>query len=293
MKQTSSTVTSSREKSTEKIILTTPSAVENLMRISRNHSNLCDDSLRMVVENQNGYSIEYDIRCEQCRFSSSWVSSTVLPDGKELINLRLTHAYISSGMLPFHFEKFCDAAGLGHIPQKQMTELVNEYVNCVEKERVESCSSAIREEHELSSDKGIYIVTVARHSTRRNSKYSDIVCIGYKSHKVLDHILVRREDDTCSQRHEMVGTKKLYENFDSQNVSVRRHGHDRNASVNKFIREKRTATTNQNDAWHVSVSIEKEMKKISSGAKCREGKTWSVQLSDKVQPVKKLRYEKL
>ena len=87
MKQTSSTVTSSREKSTEKIIVTTPSAVDNLMRITSNHSNLCDDSLRMVVENQNGYSMEYDIRCEQCKFSSSWVSSPVLPDGKELVNL--------------------------------------------------------------------------------------------------------------------------------------------------------------------------------------------------------------
>ena len=88
MKQTSSTVTS-REKSTEKIIITTPSAVDNLVRITSNHSNLCDDSLRMVVENQNGNSIEYegieyDIRCEQCKFSSSWVSSPVLPDGQNL-----------------------------------------------------------------------------------------------------------------------------------------------------------------------------------------------------------------
>ena len=109
-------------------------------------------------------------------------------------------------------------------------------------------------------------MTDARHSTRRKSKYHDSVCIRYQSHKVLDHIVVRREDDSCLQRHEMVGTKKLYENLDAKIVSVRRHGHDRNASVNKFIREKRTTTTNQNDTRHVSVSIEKEMKKNSSGA---------------------------
>ena len=84
----------------------------------------------------------------------------------------------------------------------------------------------------------------------------------------------------------MYGTKVMYDNFDNQNIMIRWHGHDRNASVNKFVLEKRTNTTNQNDTWHVSVSIEKEMKKMSSGAMCREGKTWSSQLSDKIRPVK-------
>ena len=51
---------------------------------------------------------------------------------------------------------------------------------------------------------------------------------------------------------------RCLENFD-QNVKVRSHGHDRNASVNKFIREDRHATVNQNDTWHISVFIEKEM----------------------------------
>ena len=80
--------------------------------------------------------------------------------------------------------------------------------------------------------------------------------------------------------------QKIYDNLDNKTVKVWRHGHDRNASVSKFIREKRTATVNQNDTWHVLVSVEKEMKKIATGVKCREGKTWSVQLSDKIQSVK-------
>ena len=113
------------------------------------------------------------------------------------------------------------------------------------------------------------------------------MCIGYDSHKVTEHVVVRREDESRSERHEMYGTKVLYEKFDSENDNVRRHGHDRNAIVNKCIREKRTSTTNQNDTWHVYVSIEKEMKKVASGAMCREGKTCgSSQLTDKIHPVK-------
>ena len=35
----------------------------------------------------------------------------------------------------------------------------------------------------------------------------------------------------------------------------------------------------------MSVSIENELKKISNGANCREGKTWSPELADKIYPV--------
>lgn len=103
---------------------------------------------------------------------------------------------------------------------------------------------------------------------------------------MIEHVVVRRTDDACSQRHELYGTKSLYEKFDSRNVDVRRHGHDRNASINRFIRGNRKNTTNQIDKWHVSVSTEKGMKKIASGAMCRERKTWSSQLADKVHPEK-------
>ena len=284
--QTSSTVRCSKDTADEKITFTTQSAIENLTRLTSDHRALCPYPVKLTFRRQTGCVTEYNVECDHCKFCCAWLSSPILPDGKELVNLRLTHAYISSGMLPSHFERFCDVASLGQIPQNQMTERVKQYAKCVENERILSCANAIHEEIGISSTDGIDIVTDARHSTRRNSKYSDIVCIGYNSHKVLDHILVRRDDDPCSQRHEMFGTKKLYDNFDAQNVTVRRHAHDRNASVNKFVREKRSATTNQNDTWHVSVSIEKEMKKVSAGAKCREGKTWSVQLADKVQPIK-------
>ena len=64
------------------------------------------------------------------------------------------------------------------------------------------------------------------------------------------------------------------------------HVDDRNVIINKYVREQQKGTINQNDTWHVSVSIEKQLKGISSGAKCREGKSWSMQLNDKVRPVK-------
>ena len=93
---------------------------------------------------------------------------------------------------------------------------------------------------------------------RYSSKYSDIVPIGYKSHKVLDNIFF--------------DARMIHVHKDSQNASVRRHGLDMVANVSKFIREKRSTATNRNDTLHVSVSTEKDMTQIQSGAKCRGGK---------------------
>ena len=256
------TVKCDRNKADEDLLVTTASAAENLMNIAGTHASICGKRLTLTRTKQNGCSSEYKVGCSACSFSSLWVSSPVLPDGRDLVNLRITHGYLSSGLLPSQLDRFLKATTLDTVPAIRMTQNVNQYAKCVEEERTDSCTTALQSECASAGENGIDIITDARHSTRRNSKYTDVVCIGYDSHKVIEHVVVRREDDSCSQRHEMYGTKVMYGKFDSQNINIRRHGHDRNASVNKYIREKRTNTTNQNDTWHVSVSIEKEMKKV-------------------------------
>ena len=60
-----------------------------------------------------------------------------------------------------------------------MTSHVKQYAECVEEERNASCAAALQNERAKSGNSGIDIVTDARHYTRRNSKYTDVVCIGY------------------------------------------------------------------------------------------------------------------
>lgn len=276
------TIECAKSNADETLVITTVSALENLSGIVCLHKQFCNELVCLTSEKKSGYSVQFNVSCVVCRFTRKWISSPVLPNKREIVNYRMTHAYLSSGVLPSHFERFSDATEFGKLPQTQMNGLIREYSACVELERKSSCASAFQQELASSSTDGIDIISDARHSTRENSKLTDVVCIGYSSHKVVDHIVVSRDDDTCSQRHELLGTKKLYENFDVKNVKIRRHGHDRNASINKFVREKQINTVNQNDTWHVSVSIEKEMKKIATGAKCREGKAWSSQLLDKI-----------
>ena len=94
-------------------------------------------------------------------------------------------------------------------------------------------------------------MTDARHGWRKNSKDTNVVCIGLKTHRVLKAIHGTRLEEIFAQKHEIYETRKIYEYFESCEhgcgVDVGVHCHDRNMSVNKLIREEQPTTLNQND----------------------------------------------
>ena len=58
-------------------------------------------------------------------------------------------------------------------------------------------------------------MTDARYGWRKNSKDTNVVCIGLKTHRVLKAIHVTRQEETCAQKHEIYRTRKIYEYFES------------------------------------------------------------------------------
>ena len=108
--------------------------------------------------------------------------------------------------------------------------------------------------------------------------------MGSETHKVLTCATVTKQDDHVAQRHEKIGSQKIYDHFDSQNVTVRIHTHDRNMAINKMVKDK-VMTTNQNDTWHGVKAVKKALTVVSSGPRYLKGKTWSDELKDKVEPV--------
>lgn len=94
---------------------------------------------------------------------------------------------MSSGMLSIQCERFCETLGLKYLPQKQATHIIEDYSRSVESERIVLCSDALREEILCSSTDRIDIVSDARHSPSMNSRYTDVVCVGYKSQSIRPH----------------------------------------------------------------------------------------------------------
>ena len=192
-------------------------------------------------------------------------------------------------MLPVHYKRFSDGAGIGHVTAKQQRKHFAEYKDSVEAECFSSTEEALHREigfHDIDESwQGINVMTDARHGWRKNAKDTSVVAIGESSHRVLQHVHITKDDDHCTQRHEALGTKKVYEYFDSQNVSVAVHIHDRNMAINKLIRDSQPMTINQNDTWHYVKALKKSVARIGGGAKYQLGKAWHWQLEDKAEPV--------
>ena len=134
---------------------------------------------------------------------------------------------------------------------------------------------------------GMDIETDARHGWRKNAKDTSVVALGCNTHKVVRHEHVTRADDRVAQRHELIGTKRIYGFIEDQGYTVNIHVHDRNMSINKWIREN-TNSTNQNDTWHGVKSLKIGLngpKGICSGPRYKHGKTWHKELHDKLEPL--------
>ena len=112
-------------------------------------------------------------------------------------------------MLPSHYSKFCNAAGIGILLVEKRDTFFKMYKKFVQEEYEDSCNTAILEEvglYEILD--GIDIITNARHGWIKNAQDTSVVAIGEKSHKVINCVHVTKADDHVSQRHEKIGTQK-------------------------------------------------------------------------------------
>ena len=58
------------------------------------------------------------------------------------------------------------------------------------------------------------------------------------------YAVVSHGDDPCNQRHELHGVKKLYEGLSEKGANVHIHGHDRNVSINNYLKTQYPEMTN-------------------------------------------------
>lgn len=275
----------------QNIFLCAEDSLKNFTDVVQSHARRCDHDLKIKRLTKRGHVVMANIKCDRTDnpHGMQWSSSPYLPNNEYLVNNRVNHGLICSGMLPSHYTKFVDGAGIGKINTEKRDKFFKSHVRHIEGEYKQSLETALAVE--VSSYDGekfengeIDILTDARHGWRKNAKDTSVVAIGEKSHKVLSCQHVTKADDIVSQRHEKIGTERIYNYLEEENVDVSVHCHDRNLSINKYVREE-TLATNQNDVWHCVKSVKTALKKVSSGPKYSEGKTWSFQLSDKVEPV--------
>ena len=275
------------ENTKQNAFITAESSVQNIVDNVQNHANNCASEIKLKKLIYRGHVAIVTLNCGagDNPHILKWSSSPYMPNKEYLINHRIVHGFTCSGMLPIHYKRFCKGTQIGFISKRRRNKIETNYPPHVTNVYNGSVEQALCEEiGSYEEVDGIDIMTDARHGWRKNAKDTSVVAIGENTHKVLQCVHITKTDDIVSQRHEAKGTEKIYQYFTDKDVSVKVHTHDRNMSVNKMVRCSQF-TVNQNDSWHGVKSIQKAMKSISSGPKYKEGQTWSMQLSDKEEPI--------
>ena len=136
---------------------------------------------------------------------------------KHIANSRIAHGYFISGILPNQYRRVVEDAGIRKLSDAYLSEFFDDYKESVETLADELCKDVLYEEivSYLEMD-GINILTDARHGMRRNSMYTDIVCIGAKSHRLLRFETLTRSDEPCAQKQELRVTQIICEYLKSQ-----------------------------------------------------------------------------
>ena len=172
----------------------------------------------------------------------------------------MLHGWSMSGMLASHYKRFTIASGIGIVSQNRKDEFLQGYRQAINDECHHSITDARKLEVELKAgdrDKNvpIDILTDARHGWRKNAKDTTVIAIGDLSHKVIANEHVTRSDEPVAQRHELIGSKRIYTSLQQNDVSVGIWAHDFNATINKYVRELPPPTVNQNETWHAIKNV--------------------------------------
>ena len=241
-------------KAGELMFVTSESAITQLLSEKSNH--ICGP-LHVQTVNLKGHVAMYELCCQQCSYKTRWNSSPYLSatgseNPKFLVNLRMAHSYLSSGLREVQYQTLCNGANIGLLSTEYIARLREKYKGVVDTACKKSQMDSIIEEI-ASTEKlmdGIEVMTDARHGTRKNAKDTDVICLGDSTHKCLWNGHITRRINSCTQRHELLGTKRMYNFFDNMDVPIARHTHDDNRSVSKFVEDERPDTTNSIDVWH-------------------------------------------
>ena len=242
-------------------------------------------SWKLVEYRKDGHVCEISIVDTISHVMKEWQSSDKIGKYYEL-NYKLVHSFLCAGVIEAQYVKLCDFAAMGVVSETLRKKTYQLLSVVAEEEKNISLSRALAEEKACAADESISIMSDARHACRKNSYHSDIVAIGQKTHKVVSYQHITKETDHCSQRHEIAGTRLIYEEMDRLQINVKAHVHDRNASISKFIVENRPNTYDACDTWHAAKEVKKETSKIVKGARKNIGVTWHPQLADKASGIK-------
>ncbi|CAC5424311.1 unnamed protein product [Mytilus coruscus] len=165
----------------QKIFMCAEDSLKRYKEVVKAHSRYCKHNLIIEKWTTRGHVIMTRMKCESSH-TFLWSSSPYMQNKEylSLVNNRVQHGLICSGMLTSHYTKFVDGAGIGKINKEKRNKFFNSYENHIQTEYHKSTTTALLEESASYYDDKfgeIDILTDARHGWRKNAKDASIVAI--------------------------------------------------------------------------------------------------------------------
>ena len=107
----------------ENVFVGSVSSLQNLVDQIQYHSEICTHNVTIGKQNRIRHVIQTELQCKGGH-KFRWTSSPHVAGGKYLVNLRLAHGYLSSGILPNQLSRLCEAANIGVMGTSYIDELV-------------------------------------------------------------------------------------------------------------------------------------------------------------------------
>ena len=194
-----------------------------LIAALQDHSRYCPEHMRCASHSLTGVVANVTFQCKNCHVVQ-WSSSKSAGAHYE-VNVRCIMAFACSGMLRVQFDKFLQFFCIGQFTWRAINNVLHPLSAIISVLSRESLSRALYEEvartAETTSDsRCVRLMTDARHACRKNSHHSDVVAIGQVTRKVINIQHVTKADDKSTQRHEVLGTTRLYAEFTDKNIKV-------------------------------------------------------------------------
>ena len=138
-----------REEVDQPLFVTAIQSVKNLCKIISEHATNCPNCILDTNEKyKRGHVSVLNIVCETCSCElQNWPSSPYLPNNKFLVNYRVAHGFLTSGMIPVQYQRFAEFSDIGCLSESFIREhFLPDFNLSVDFEYRESCNDALANE---------------------------------------------------------------------------------------------------------------------------------------------------
>ncbi|KAI8493079.1 hypothetical protein Bbelb_290830 [Branchiostoma belcheri] len=156
-----------RDREGQMLFITAEYSLRYLISNLHEHARRCTEEQKVRSLLRAGHTACVTMRCKKGH-GFMWTSSPHIGQ-PFLVNLRMAHGYMSSGMLPNQYKRLCANAGIGQISDVNLKKSMILYGEVVAEQARASMQDAMDEEIGDQPGRTLSIVTDARHAQRRNS----------------------------------------------------------------------------------------------------------------------------